>query len=47
MPGIPPQLTDLPDECVYHLRRPDTTFSGGPTELVTVGARSYRRKATP
>ncbi|OZF00901.1 ABC transporter ATP-binding protein [Rhodococcoides fascians] len=47
MPGIPPQLTDLPDECVYHLRRPDTTFSGGPTELVTVGARSYRTKATP
>ncbi|SNT48771.1 ABC transporter ATP-binding protein [Rhodococcoides kyotonense] len=44
MPGTPPQLTDLPDECVYHLRRPGTLMSGGPTELVTVGNRSYRTR---
>ncbi len=44
MPGTPPQLTDLPDECVYHLRRPATVHSGGPTELVTIGRRSYRTR---
>ncbi len=32
MPGTPPELTDLPDDCVYHLRRPGTAFSGaGPS----------------
>lgn len=46
MPGTPPQLTDLPDECVYHLRRPESAQSGGPTELVTVGSRSYRTKVS-
>jgi len=42
LPGLPPQLTDLPDDCVYHLRRPETRQSGGPTVLVQVGERSYR-----
>ncbi|MFJ2299302.1 ATP-binding cassette domain-containing protein [Oerskovia paurometabola] len=42
LPGSPPQLTDLPDDCVYHLRRPGTRQSGGPTTLVRVGDRSYR-----
>ena len=42
MPGSPPQLTDLPEECVYHLRRPESKQSGGPTELVTLGDRTYR-----
>lgn len=44
MPGHPPQLTDLPDECVYHLRRPESAQSGGPTAMVTVGNRTYRTK---
>jgi peptide/nickel transport system ATP-binding protein len=42
LPGSPPQLTDLPDDCVYHLRRPETRQSGGPTTLVQVGDRAYR-----
>ena len=42
IPGSPPQLTDLPDDCVYHLRRPESKQSGGPTELVTLGERTYR-----
>ncbi|MFJ4109574.1 ATP-binding cassette domain-containing protein [Oerskovia enterophila] len=42
LPGSPPQLTDLPDDCVYHLRRPETRQSGGPTALVQVGDRAYR-----
>ncbi|GAA3230598.1 ABC transporter ATP-binding protein [Oerskovia jenensis] len=42
LPGSPPQLTDLPDDCVYHLRRPETRQSGGPTILVQVGDRAYR-----
>ncbi|MCJ0902941.1 ABC transporter ATP-binding protein [Rhodococcus sp. ARC_M6] len=42
IPGSPPQLTDLPDDCVYYLRRPESTQSGGPTELVTFGERTYR-----
>lgn len=42
LPGSPPQLTDLPDDCVYHLRRPGTRQSGGPTTLVRVGDRSFR-----
>lgn len=46
MPGSPPLLTNLPDECVYHLRRPETSQSGGPTELVTVGSRAYRTKVS-
>lgn len=46
MPGSPPQLTDLPDECVYHLRRPGTAQSGGPTKLAIVGSRSYRTKVS-
>ncbi|RRQ28538.1 ABC transporter ATP-binding protein [Rhodococcus sp. Eu-32] len=46
MPGTPPQLTDLPGECVYHLRRPDTVMSGGPTELVTIGSRAYRTRVS-
>ena len=41
-----PQLTDLPEECVYHLRRPESTQSGGATELVTVGNRSYRTRVS-
>ena len=44
MPGTPPELTDLPDDCVYHLRRPDTAFSGGPTHLVRTGARVVRTR---
>ncbi|WP_072803434.1 ABC transporter ATP-binding protein [Rhodococcoides yunnanense] len=44
IPGTPPELTDLPDECVYHRRRPGSLQSGGPTELVTVGERSYRTR---
>ena len=46
MPGTAPQLTDLPEECVYHLRRPESTQSGGATELVTVGNRSYRTRVS-
>lgn len=42
LPGAPPQLTDLPDDCVYFLRRPETRQSGGPTVLVHVGDRTYR-----
>lgn len=45
MPGSPPELTDLPDDCVYHLRRPDTAFSGGPTHLVRSGDRVVRTRA--
>ncbi|MCA1005585.1 ABC transporter ATP-binding protein [Rhodococcus hoagii] len=44
MPGTPPELTNLPDDCVYHLRRPDTAFSGGPTHLVRTGARVVRAR---
>ncbi|MDV6301011.1 MULTISPECIES: ABC transporter ATP-binding protein [Rhodococcus] len=44
LPGSPPELTDLPDDCVYHLRRPLSPHSGGPTDMVTVGARSYRTR---
>lgn len=44
MPGVPPGLTDLPDECVYHLRRPESTNSGGTTALVSAGHRSYRTR---
>lgn len=44
MPGTPPELTDLPDDCVYHLRRPGTAFSGGPTHLVRTGARVVRTR---
>lgn len=44
MPGSPPELTDLPDECVYHLRRPGTAFSGGPTHLVRTGDRLVRTR---
>ena len=46
IPGSPPQLTDLPDECVYYLRRPESAQSGGPTELVTFGERTYRTRRT-
>ncbi|MGK2887130.1 MAG: ABC transporter ATP-binding protein [Rhodococcus sp. (in: high G+C Gram-positive bacteria)] len=46
IPGMPPQLTDLPDECVYHLRRPTSVHSGGRTALVTVGQRSYRTRVS-
>ncbi|SNT41681.1 ATP-binding cassette domain-containing protein [Rhodococcoides kyotonense] len=46
MPGVPPQLTDLPDDCVYHLRRPESVMSGGRTELVTVGSRTYRTRVS-
>ncbi len=44
MPGTPPELTDLPDDCVYHLRRPGTAFSGGRTQLVRSGARVVRTR---
>lgn len=44
IPGSPPQLTNLPDDCVYHLRRPESAQSGGPTELVTLGERTYRTR---
>ena len=44
MPGSPPSLTNLPDDCVYHLRKPSTTFSGGPTHLVTLGSRTVRTR---
>ncbi|CAM2856994.1 ABC transporter ATP-binding protein [Prescottella defluvii] len=44
MPGSPPELTDLPDDCVYHLRRPDTAFSGGRTHLVRTGDRTVRTR---
>lgn len=43
IPGMPPTLTDLPGECVYHLRRPAPGFSGGPTHLARRGDRSVRR----
>ncbi|NMD94248.1 ABC transporter ATP-binding protein [Rhodococcus sp. BL-253-APC-6A1W] len=43
IPGTPPTLTDLPDDCVYHLRRPATGFSGGPTHITRHGDRSVRR----
>lgn len=44
LPGSPPELTDLPDDCVYHLRRPGTAFSGGPTHLVRTGDRVVRTR---
>ncbi|WP_066465778.1 ATP-binding cassette domain-containing protein [Sanguibacter suarezii] len=44
IPGSPPVLTDLPEECVYHLRRPESRQSGGPTALVSVGDRRYRTR---
>ncbi|NLU85091.1 ABC transporter ATP-binding protein [Rhodococcus sp. HNM0569] len=44
IPGSPPELTDGDDECPYHLRRPGTRFSGGPTHLVTVGTRTVRTR---
>ncbi|PTR21856.1 oligopeptide/dipeptide ABC transporter ATP-binding protein [Rhodococcus sp. OK519] len=44
MPGSPPELTDLPDDCVYHLRRPGSTFSGGPTHLLRSGDRVVRTR---
>lgn len=47
IPGIPPQLTDLPGDCVYYLRRPESVQSGGRTELVTAGSRSYRTRVSP
>lgn len=49
IPGLPPNLTDLPDDCVYHQRRPAPGFSGGPTHLARHGDRAVRRLigATP
>lgn len=47
MPGTPPLLTDLLDECVYHLRRPESIQSGGPTQMITIGNRSYRTRVNP
>ncbi|WP_305093086.1 ABC transporter ATP-binding protein [Prescottella sp. R16] len=44
IPGSPPEPTDLPDDCVYHLRRPGTAFSGGPTHLVRAGDRTIRTR---
>ena len=43
IPGMPPTLADLPNECVYHLRRPAPGFSGGPTCIAQHGDRSVRR----
>ncbi|MDH6284270.1 ABC transporter ATP-binding protein [Prescottella agglutinans] len=43
MPGMPPALTDLDDDCVYHHRRPAPGFSGGPTHLTRHGNRTVRR----
>lgn len=43
IPGAPPMLTDLPDDCVYHQRRPALGFSGGPTHLTRHGNRMVRR----
>ncbi|MCZ4590441.1 ABC transporter ATP-binding protein [Rhodococcus opacus] len=43
IPGMPPTLTDLPGDCVYHQRRPAPGFSGGPTHIVRRGDRSVRR----
>jgi peptide/nickel transport system ATP-binding protein len=43
LPGMPPELTNLPDDCVYHLRRPAPGFSGGPTHLERRGDRAVRR----
>ncbi|EOM74951.1 ABC transporter ATP-binding protein [Rhodococcus rhodnii] len=49
MPGSPPDLTALAqhgmtDECVYHLRDPATTQSGGPTALRWTGMRAVRTR---
>ncbi|MFE7419981.1 ABC transporter ATP-binding protein [Rhodococcus sp. NPDC057529] len=44
IPGTPPTLTNLPPECVYHLRRPYTEHSGGPTHMVTIGNRAFRTR---
>jgi len=43
IPGMPPVLTDLPGDCVYHQRRPAPGFSGGPTHIAQHGDRSVRR----
>ncbi|WP_458683670.1 ABC transporter ATP-binding protein [Prescottella equi] len=43
IPGMPPTLTDLDDDCVYHQRRPARGFSGGPTHLERHGDRTVRR----
>lgn len=43
IPGMPPVLTDLPGDCVYHRRRPAPGFSGGPTYIAQHGDRSVRR----
>ncbi|BDB63261.1 ABC transporter ATP-binding protein [Rhodococcus sp. RDE2] len=43
IPGMPPTLTDLPNECIYHRRRPAPGFSGGPTYIAHHGDRSVRR----
>lgn len=43
IPGMPPTLTDLDDNCVYHHRRPAPGFSGGPTHLTRHGDRTVRR----
>ncbi|MDF3312587.1 ABC transporter ATP-binding protein [Rhodococcus sp. T2V] len=44
IPGSPPSLTNLPSECVYHLRRPSSTQSRGPTFLSSIGARTVRTR---
>ncbi|WP_235900469.1 ATP-binding cassette domain-containing protein [Lolliginicoccus suaedae] len=46
LPGKPVSLTDLPEECVYHLRDPRTRQSGGPTALIATGDRSVRRRTS-
>lgn len=43
IPGMPPMLTDLSNDCVYHQRRPAPGFSGGPTHITSRGDRSVRR----
>lgn len=43
IPGLPPRLTDLPDDCVYYQRRPAPGFSGGRTHITRHGDRSVRR----
>ena len=43
IPGMPPTLTDLEDDCVYHQRRPAPGFSGGHTHLERHGDRTVRR----
>ncbi|GGC57123.1 ABC transporter ATP-binding protein [Hoyosella rhizosphaerae] len=44
IPGMPPELTNLGDDCVYHLRRPETQHLGGPTMLVTRENRTVRTR---